>query len=264
VRSDDDVRRVFALFEQGVPKKAIARETGVSHTQVQRWIRKGVNAILNSSMRLRAGRHEPTLNSAACPLVRSVDHRAYAYLLGMYLGDGYITTEPNGVHRLRIAMCDDYPGIMRECEEAVAAVMPGRQVALVRQQGCHDVSCYSNHWPCLIPQHCPGRKHTRPLMLRRWQERIEYECFPDLLLRGLIHSDGCRCTNLIVRPTKAGPKRYEYPRYFFKNESGHIRGIFIEACRRVGVDWRWDGPTQISIARRRSVALLDSFVGPKT
>jgi hypothetical protein len=68
----------------------------------------------------------------------------------------------------------------------------------------------------------------------------------------------------VTRPTKSGHKRYEYPRYTFSNESGHIRGIFIEACRRVEVEWRWDGPAQISIARRRSVALLDSFVGPKT
>jgi hypothetical protein len=45
---------------------------------------------------------------------------------------------------------------------------------------------------------------------------------------------------------------------------GEAHGIFIEACRRVEVEWRWDGPAQISIARRRSVALLDSFVGPKT
>jgi hypothetical protein len=185
-------------------------------------------------------------------------------LLGMYLGDGHITTEPNGVHRLRITACDDYPDIMRECAQAVAIVMPGRRVGLLRHQGCHDVSCYSNHWPCLFPQHGPGKKHDRPIMLRRWQERIAFDRFPDLILRGLIHSDGCRCTNRVVRPTKAGPKRYEYPRYMFKNESGHIRGIFIEACRRVGVDWRWDGQTQISIARRRSVALLDSFVGPKS
>jgi hypothetical protein len=205
----------------------------------------------------------PDFVSARCQFVQAVDERAYAYLLGMYLGDGHISTEPNGVHRLRIAACDDYPGIMRECAQAVAAVMPGRRAGLLRQVGCHDVYSYSNHWPCLFPQHGPGKKHDRPILLRRWQEQIAFDDRPELLLRGLIHSDGCRCINRVKRITKAGAKRYEYPRYFFKNESGHIRGIFIEACRRVGVEWRWDGPTQISIARRRSVALLDTFVGPK-
>jgi hypothetical protein len=101
-------------------------------------------------------------------------------------------------------------------------------------------------------------------MLRRWQEGIVYDRHPELLLRGLIHSDGCRCVNRVTRPTKAGPKRYEYPRYFFKSESGHIRGIFIHACDLLGISWRWDGATQISIARRESVARLDAFVGPKS
>ncbi len=68
----------------------------------------------------------------------------------------------------------------------------------------------------------------------------------------------------MTRRIRSGLKRYEYPRYMFNNESGHIRGIFTEACSRVGVDWRYDGATQISIARRESVALLDTFVGPKS
>ena len=260
MRSDDDVRRVFELWEQGVPKEAIARRTGVSHMQVRRWIGRGRDAVLNSPMR----RARCSEQNSACPLVQDVHERRYAYLLGMYLGDGYIATEPNGVHRLRISICDDHPGIMSECAEAVATVMPRRRVGLVRRPGCHDVSCFSNHWPCLFPQHGVGKKHNRPIMLRRWQERIAFDRYPELLLRGLIHSDACRCTNRVLRPTKAGLKRYEYPRYFFKNESGHIRGIFIEACDRVGIRWRWDGPSQISIGRRQSVAFVDSFVGPKS
>jgi hypothetical protein len=261
MRSDEDVRRVFELWNRGMSKKAIARHTGISQTQVRRWIATGLDNVLNSPMRRGAGAHE---QGRKCPLVETVKEPAYTYLLGMYLGDGHITTEPNGVHRLRISACDDYPGIMQECVGAMAAVMPERRVGLLRQQGCHDVSCYSNHWPCLFPQHGPGRKHERPIMLRQWQERIVYDCYPDLLLRGLIHSDGCRCLNRVIRPTKAGPKRYVYPRYFFTNESGHIRGIFLEACRRLGIEWHYNQPTSISIARRESVARLDSFVGPKS
>jgi len=246
-----------------MPKKTIARKTGVSHTRVRQWIAQGPDAVLNSPMRRGADRHDRALSSAHCPLVQNLDPRAYAYLLGMYLGDGHITNEPNGARRLRITLDDKYPEIMSECADAVRALMPDRRVGLLRREGCHDVYSYSNHWPCLFPQDGPGKKHTRPILLRRWQERIVYDHFPELLLRGLIHTDGCRVINRVVAKTKAGPKRYEYVRYMFNNESGHIRGIFIEACSRVGIDWRWDGPTQISIARRPSVALLDSFVGPK-
>jgi hypothetical protein len=101
------------------------------------------------------------------------------------------------------------------------------------------------------------------LLLRGWQRRIAFDLYPELLLRGLLHSDGCRCLNRVTRPTKAGPKKYVYPRYFFSNMSGHIRGFFIEACGRLGVEYHYNQPNSISVARRDSVAILDSFVGPK-
>ena len=31
----------------------------------------------------------------------------------------------------------------------------------------------------------------------------------------------------------------------------------------IGVEYRQDGPWNISVARRRSVAILDEFIGPK-
>ena len=56
---------------------------------------------------------------------------------------------------------------------------------------------------------------------------------------------------------------YVYPRYFFTNMSSDIRQLFAWACSLVGVDCRADGPRNISVARRESVAILDGFVGPK-
>lgn len=238
---------------------AIAHETGVSNTQVRRWIGRGLDAVLNSPMR----RNAPKCDESGCELVTNVDERAYAYLLGMYLGDGTITTGRRDVERLRVSVCDDQPGIRAECIAAIEAVMPGNKVGLLRRKGCHDVSCYSKHWSCLFPQHGPGRKHTRPMLLRQWQLRIAFDLHPDLLLRGLVHSDGCRGINKVRKHVASGTRHYAYPRYFFRNESGHIRGFFIEGCRRLGVDYRYNNPTSISVARRASVAILDSFIGPK-
>ncbi len=34
------------------------------------------------------------------------------------------------------------------------------------------VSAYSKTWPCLIPQHGPGQKHHRPIVLEPWQEQL--------------------------------------------------------------------------------------------
>ena len=80
---------------------------------------------------------------------------------------------------------------------------------------------------------------------------------------GLIHSDGCRAMNRVRRATLGGVKESEYPRYFFSNASSDIRAIFAWTCELLGVDWRRTTERNISVARRESVAILDSFIGPK-
>ncbi len=57
--------------------------------------------------------------------------------------------------------------------------------------------------------------------------------------------------------------RYEYPRYFFSNLSPDIRGLFCEACKRLGIRWTLSNPRNVSVSHRDSVARLDRFVGPK-
>ena len=84
------------------------------------------------------------------------------------------------------------------------------------------------------------------------------------LLRGLIHSDGCRASNHFTTKLRGGRVvNYSYPRYFFSNLSGDIRAIFCEHCELVGVSWTQSNCRNISVSRRQSVAILDSFVGPK-
>jgi hypothetical protein len=68
---------------------------------------------------------------------------AYAYLLGLYLGDGCISPRPKGVFRLRISLDARYSQIVEECEAAIRAVMPGRSVARVHNLGCVEVGAYS-------------------------------------------------------------------------------------------------------------------------
>lgn len=185
---------------------------------------------------------------------------AYAYLLGLYLGDGMISAHRRGVYRLRIFLDRIYPVLIDECCTAMELVMPSNKVGIVR---CKDarmnvVYSFSKHWPHLFPQHGPGAKHKREIALETWQQLI-VDRYPGRLLRGLIHSDGCRVTNRIRHPKKT----YEYPRYFFSNRSRDIQGIFTDACDRLGIAWKQDGPWNISVARRDAVAILDRHVGPK-
>ncbi len=110
MRSEADVHRVFKLSDNGIAKAEIARRTGVSRAQVRYWLSAGIEAVLGSPMRRRSNRQGIRCDGS-CGLVAGVDERAYAYLLGQYLGDGTISEARRSVFRLRIATCDAYPGI---------------------------------------------------------------------------------------------------------------------------------------------------------
>ncbi len=191
-----------------------------------------------------------------------LSEREYAYLLGIYLGDGMIA-RVGRCFALRVFMDSRYPKITAEVADAMRAVMPGR-LASIYPHPRHNyvvIASYSKSWPCFIPQHGPGSKHTRKIELAPWQEAI-VEREPEQFIRGLIHSDGCRVTN---RVTVKGT-RYAYPRYFFSQVSKDIQDLFCRSCEQLGIDYRFSGgrECEISVARRESVARLDAFVGPKS
>jgi hypothetical protein len=184
----------------------------------------------------------------------------YAYLLGVYLGDG-------SLHRwgtswiLRIALDVAYPEIVRECCEAIEAVRGGHRPTPKPDYGgkrCIRIESTWRRWPCLFPQHGPGRKHSRKIELVDWQRDIVNQA-PGAFLRGLIHTDGWRGVNRV----HAKGKVYEYARYQFSNRSDDIRRLFTDTCEKLGIRWRQWTRYHVSVARRESVAILDSFVGPK-
>jgi hypothetical protein len=89
-----------------------------------------------------------------------VDGAAYAYLLGVYLGDGHIAAVGR-TYGLRIYLDSRYPRIVEEIQKAIIALMPRNRASVHQRQGtnCAVVSSYSNDWPAAFPQHGPGRKH---------------------------------------------------------------------------------------------------------
>jgi hypothetical protein len=107
------------------------------------------------------------------PIPRASEY-AYSYLLGLYLGDGHITSGPRDVHRLRIYLDRAYPLIVAQCEAAIGILAPENQVSVVHSaHSSMDIpGAFSRHWPCLFPQHGPGAKHSRPIVLEPWQREI--------------------------------------------------------------------------------------------
>ena len=134
----------------------------------------------------------------------------------------------------------------------------GRVVGSTQRVGCVELGSYWSHWPYVFPQHGRGRKHDRTIALVPWQERIT-SAHPQPLIRGLIHSDGSR----YVAHQRVGDKTYEYARYEFANRSEDIKGIFCRHLDLLEVGWTRPNEKSIAIARRREVAKLDAFVGPK-
>lgn len=226
----------------------IARITGIPRATVRDW---------RSGKRQNTHRYSKTQSSPHC----ARDHdfltlpvREYCYLLGLYLGDGYIATHERGVHRIRIFTDSKYPGIIVECRQALEALMRGQAAhVLSRRDGCAEISMYSKHWPCLFPQHGRGRKHERHIKLNSWQE-----CLVDQdtrsFIRGLIHSDGCR---VVANDRGRASIRY------FSNRSDDIKRIFCKRLDKLGVHWTRPCDRQIAIYSKASVAILDEFIGPK-
>lgn len=163
---------------------------------------------------------------------------------------------------MEISCALKYPGLINETVSAINAVLPANLVSQRLRPGCAQVGVYSMHLPCLFPQHGPGAKHTRKIVLEPWQKGI-VDVYPARLVRGLIHSDGCRIMNRVRHMINGAERWYEYPRYFFTNESTDIRTIFTDALDCLGVAWKQSNRITISVARRDAVARLDEFVGPK-
>jgi hypothetical protein len=251
VRSYSDFAAVRTLLATGLNDCEVARATGVPRSTVREW---------------RIGEPRDTALRPACAVCDGPAHDledlpdSYVYLLGLYLGDGCLSEQPRGVLRLRITLDDHYPGIIGECVEAMAGVLPSNRPHVQKNHGAHcvEVGISSKQLRCLFPQHAPGRKHERRIVLAAWQQKLTTKR-PDLLVRGLIHSDGCRSMNTV----RHGGKAYAYPRYTFSNRSDDIKRIFCDACDLLEIEWRVMNRWNISVARRESVARLEEFAGPK-
>lgn len=240
--------QALELIASGMSQNAASKQLGVSRAAIRDWLRNP----------------EPTPNSRTdVPDVKALDPWAYAHLLGLYLGDGHIAAMRRGVYQLRITCDDKYPRIIAEASLSMHRVRPLARIFLNPQVGCTNVCSYWKHWPTVLPQHGPGPKHRRRIALEAWQRDI-VEIEPGRFLRGLFHSDGCRVMNWTVQTVAGKPKRYEYPRYQFSNESTDILGLCTSALDFVGIPWRMPRHNVVSVARREGVAALDQFVGPKT
>lgn len=256
VRSDEIVASALRAWASGATDAENARDHGVAIKTIRRWRR-----VYLIEGKPRGQAHL----LARCPRCQDGDLASgpYAHLFGWYLGDGYISTQRRGVYGLHIYNDASYPALNRTIADLLRQVKPGCRPHTRVLANCVATTVSWKHWPCLFPQHGPGRKHERALVLADWQRAIVEACPADFL-RGLFHSDGCLVKNWATRRVDGQLRRYEYPRWQFVNASSDIMGWCGEALDLVGVRWRQSKPRTLSVSRREDVARLTALIGPKS
>lgn len=241
-----EVRRAISLSRDGNPTATVARQLGVPRSTVRYWL----------------GRFAGVAQSAEAIGLKPVQcgfeslhqhHPAYAYLLGMYLGDGYVCWRGR-TYVLRVFLNRKQVDVVQRVSQALEELLPDHRVGRVHRRDSEVVEITSHFlgWPELLPQHGPGRKHRRPIVLQPWQDDI-LRSHPGEFLRGCIESDGCRHRRIV--------NGRNYPAYSFSNRSEDILRLFASACELLGLRYRRANRVTISIARRPDVARLDALMG---
>ncbi len=249
MRSAQDLQAVRRLIHDGLSEREISRRTGVPRQTVGAWRRGDVR---RNEQPWLPGRWRPG------------DPAVYAYLLGLYLGDGHLVVRSARSAFVRLTLDAAYPGVVDEAAAALETVVGCRRVRRYTYGPARRVIVQASapYLPDVFPQHGPGKKHSRAIQLRPWQRAATVR-WPRNFLRGLLHSDGCRSVNRFSVELAGGQvAHYAYPRYFFSNLSGDIRGLFCEHCDQLGIEWTCAG-RNVTISKRLGVAALDDFVGPK-
>lgn len=246
MRSLEEYREAAALADHGLHDAAIGELLDIPRSTIRDWRRRGFDELRGRT------------RSPGCPICLRlpVPRPEYAYLLGLYLGDGHIAEHRRQVQRLRIFLDERYPGIVAECSRAVAAMrLDGEmRVGVVGGRGCVYVSAYWKHWTCLFPQHGEGAKLDRRIVLAPWQEAAVARD-GGAFIRGMIQSDGCRVVNRV--------RGHEYVRYMFCNHSSDIMDLFCASLEHLGVGFTRSTWRTASVARRPDVARLEEIVGAK-
>jgi hypothetical protein len=252
-RTEGEFHWVKHLVDVGLSDYKIAARTGIPRATVFRW-------------RRRKNPPQAHLPPVAASDWNVPNASAYSYLLGCYLGDGHVIHRPPNGWTLRIACDQRYPGVIDEVRAAMRTTFPDRRATrFPSSTGASDVVgiCHPGIGRA-FPQHGPGRKHLRPIVLAEWQLELTH-AHPGTLIRGLIHSDGSRALNRFRTKLPSGRvAEYSYIRYFFSNHSKDIRDIFVEHCTLLGVRVTQSNHRNLTVSHRNSVAILEQLVGPKT
>ncbi len=138
MRAIEERELARGLVKRGMPAAEVGRQLSIPQSTVRYWARPT---------------NGPTGSGRPILRVEGVPAGAYAYLLGAYLGDGFLArAKGSGVRHLRIYCDERYPKVSDEIAAAMSAVNPLNRVN-VQHHPVHRlaiVCSYSAQWPLLF------------------------------------------------------------------------------------------------------------------
>ncbi len=257
MRTREEYEKVKSLLEAGHNKCQVARLTGIPRATIKDWILLGYCPK-------NGGRGRNQIDDPATYLNETEERRkAYAYILGEYLGDGCVRTLRR-TYRLGIYNDKKYEGLNQLIQSRLQIIFPANKTGRVSGSGatpttgCWEICVNSNNIPLLFPQMGPGKKFERKIELTSWQLEI-VDAYHKEFIRGLFYSDGC------VYEHKHDGGEYSYRCYNFVNKSKDIMDYLIRSLNFVGVNKipRWDVKRQIwilNIYSKKERDILGSFI----
>ena len=207
-----EVSEILRLHNDGISQNKIHKILGFDRTTI-RQILKDPDDYINKS--------SPKFD------ILNIDRKVYAFVLGIYLGDGYIVkTHRQNVFKIRIFCDAKYNNILEDISQSLEILFPNSK-AMRRSHtsnNCIEIYLYSSHLLRLFPQHGEGRKHERPIVLEDWQKDIIDE-YNIEFLKGLIYTDGSFYLS---------QNKYEYCN--FTNKSKDIIELCSNAMKNLNIN----------------------------
>lgn len=253
MRTIKEYERVKELADKGYNKCQISRETGIPRGSIKEWLLYGFCPKAYSDDNKKIGRYKD-LN----PLEYLVDSKAeaYSFILGEYLGDGYIRNLPR-TYRFDIYNDRKYENLNKLIESKLGIIFPLNKVHRLPKTGCWIITVHNNNMLKFFPQHGKGSKWERDINLEIWQLEIVKK-YPFEFIKGLIYSDGCTYLNKLNG-------RYVYS---FSQKSTQIMDLMIFALKLIGIDRTYStkktGQHSLCISSKKHLSILFDKIPPKS
>ncbi len=240
MRTNQERQKVLEYHSAGLNQTEISRLTNIPKRTISGWVKQPEKNVMD-------------FNSQEYVIDNKLEH-TYSYILGLYLGDGYINKTAR-TWRLRIFLDVKYPKLNEFVIQQLQQLFPKNKVSIIDFKTYWGISVYSNKIISLFPQHGEGMKHTRKIELSDWQDEIiKSKDF----VKGLFHSDG----SYYFRKNKRGDLKY--PAYDFRNESDDLHELFQKHCENLNILTTFSTkPKTTHIYKKIEVSNMMGIVGTK-